>query len=496
MSSLGPVGNVILIISDTLRRDCVGAYGPPPWFADRSRSFTPHLDRFAERCVVFEQAYSSSFPTVPLRNDILTGRATFTYKQWAPLAADEATLQDTLNEAGIVTSLVADTPHPFAPGFNYQRGFQAWELIRGQEHDRWKSHPRDPALPCDPEKLRSPFQTVKQYLRNVHERRTEEEYFAARTMRAAAAWLEANHRDPFFLYVDTFDPHEPWDPPRHYVESYDPGYEGEEVIYPAYRHADYLSAAELNHCRALFAGEVSLVDRWVGHLLGRAEALGLLENTALFFLSDHGFYLGEHGYMGKSLITPQYQQTIPLYPEVCRIPFFAYLPGQAARRTRSLCQPLDLMPTVLDLFGLEVRPGCAGVSMRPVLEGQQVAPREVAIASPTLSAPGIDVPHPTRRASITDGEWLLVYGSQTVTGPSTETTRMVDSVSREVRALEEGPFRPELYCLAEDPGATVERYSARPDIAQALHAELVAALQRGNVPEQHLKHFRTADMSS
>src|SRR5262245_27031612 len=198
MPQRSAIRHVILILSDTLRRDCVGVYGPPPWFADRTASFTPHLDRFAERCVVFEQAYSSSFPTVPLRNDLLTGRATFTYKQWAPLAPEEVTLPELLNPAGIVTSLFADTPHPFAPGFNYQRGFQAWEMIRGQEHDRWKSHPRDPLLPCAPEKLRSPFQTVKQYLRNVHERRDEEEYFAARTMRAAAGWLEKNRDGPFF----------------------------------------------------------------------------------------------------------------------------------------------------------------------------------------------------------------------------------------------------------------------------------------------------------
>src|SRR5262249_45717120 len=199
----GEARNVLLIISDTLRRDCVSVFGEPGWFG--SPVHTPHLARFAERATVFDRAFSSSFPTVPLRNDILTGRATFTYKPWAPLAHDEATLQDSLNAAGLVTALCADTPHPFTPSFNYQRGFQAWELIRGQEHDPWKSHPRDPVLPCAPEKLRSPFQTVKQYLRNVFDRRREEDYFAARTMRAAAEWLENGYQDPFFLYVDTFD---------------------------------------------------------------------------------------------------------------------------------------------------------------------------------------------------------------------------------------------------------------------------------------------------
>src|SRR5438876_7463656 len=106
--------NVIVVISDTLRRDHLGCYGNP-WIR------TPNLDAFAEQAVVLERAYISSFPTVPCRNDILTGRYTFTYQSWAPLRPDEVTLQDLLGKAGIVTGLVADTPHPFAPGYNYQR---------------------------------------------------------------------------------------------------------------------------------------------------------------------------------------------------------------------------------------------------------------------------------------------------------------------------------------------------------------------------------------
>src|SRR5437867_2781718 len=160
-------------------------------------------------------------------------------------------------------------------------------------------------------------------------------------MAAAAGWLEQNHRDRFFLYVDTFDPHEPWTPPQHYTDLYDPGYEGKEVIYPAYAHDDYMTREERHHCRALFAGEATLVDRWTGYLLERAESLGLFENTAILFLSDHGFYLGEHGYIGKSLITPSAHQSISLYPEMCRIPFLAHMPGQAAgTRSQALAQPL------------------------------------------------------------------------------------------------------------------------------------------------------------
>jgi arylsulfatase A-like enzyme len=485
----GEVRNVILIISDTLRRDCVSVYGDPGWFARPVA--TPHLERFAARCSVFDRAYSSSFPTVPLRNDILTGRATFTYKQWAPLDRDDATVQETLNNHGVMTGLVADTPHPFAPGFNYQRGFQSWELIRGQEHDRWKAHPRAPKLPCASDKLRNPEGTVMQYLRNVAWWRSEADTFAARTMATASEWLEHNHRDRFFLYVDTFDPHEPWTPPRHYTDLYDPGYQGEEVIYPAYDRSDYLSREELNHCRALFAGEATLVDRWTGHLLERAESLGLFGNTAIFFLSDHGFYLGDHGYMGKSLITARYQQTIPLYPAVCHIPFMVHMPGQEkGRRTAALAQPLDLAPTILDLLGLKVPAFCDGASLKPVLTGKKNTVRDIAIASPTLSAPGMTVPHPTRRATVTDGEWLLVYGPQVDRVTDTEATAMVDSVLREVKTLEQGPIQPELYDLGDDPKAEKNVLAGHREKAEALHRELLRCLEAKHVPEEHLRFYR------
>ena len=163
--------NVILIISDTLRRDALSCYGGS-WI------HTPHLDRFAEQAVIFDNAYISSFPTVPLRNDVLTGRYTFTYKPWSPLDDDAVTLQETLSKAGILTSLVVDTPHPFR-SYNYQRGFAAWQVIRGQENDSYRSAPRKVKLPCAAHKLRSPDVTMVKYLRNVARRQREEDYFVA-----------------------------------------------------------------------------------------------------------------------------------------------------------------------------------------------------------------------------------------------------------------------------------------------------------------------------
>jgi len=476
--------NVILIISDTFRRDNLTCYGG-------ERVHTPNLDRFAETAFIFDRAYCMSFPTVPNRNDVLTGRYTFTYKPWAPIDAGEITLPRCCGEAGIVTQLIVDTTHPFTPGFNYQRDFAGWEVLRGQENDRWKTSPREVTLPCAPQKLRSPEGTMVQYMRNIADRKMEEDYFVARTMAAASDWLERNYEHPFFLYVDTFDPHEPWDPPKYYVDLYDPEYDGEEVIYPLYDKCAFLTAAELNHCRALYAGEATLVDRWIGKLLERVESLRLMSNTMIIFTTDHGFYIGEHGYIGKSLITPQYHQALPLYTEVAAIPLLVYLPGVGkSEHLQTLAQSVDMMPTILDFMGVKIPETVQGKSLMPVLEGKTANIREVAISSPTISAPNIQVPHPTSRSSITNAEWMLIYGSQVDKIEAPEVTQMVDSMMRRMQTLEKGPIKPELYHLPTDPNCNNNVINQHFDEAQSLHAAYLQFLESAQVPEKHLQFFR------
>jgi len=340
--------NIILIVSDTFRRDHLGCYGNR-WIS------TPNLDKFAKESIIFDQAYAASFPTVPNRMDIMTGRFSFVQYEWQPLPRDEVVLSEILGEAGYVTTLIADTPHILEDGYNFDRGFAGWKWIRGQEAERYMTDPIEVKLPCAPNKLRNP-EGVKKYLRNVSLRQSEADYFVARTMIEAAKWLERNYKqERFFLYVDTFDPHEPWDPPRWYVDRYDPNYEGEEVIYPVYGPADYLTREELRHMRALYAGEVTMVDRWIGMLLRKIEDLGLFDNTAVVFTTDHGFYLGEHNLTGKSIITSEFHANAPLYEEVAHIPLLIRLPGQSKRGVHcsALVQPPDLTATIIELAGAE-----------------------------------------------------------------------------------------------------------------------------------------------
>jgi arylsulfatase A-like enzyme len=122
-----------------------------------------------------------------------------------------------------------------------------------------------------------------------------------------------------------------------------------------------MTRAELDHCRNLYAGEVSLVDRWIGYLLECVDALELRETTAVIVTSDHGFYFGEHGFIGKMLVRGNQLESLPLYPEVSRVPLLVRVPGaQGARSSQVFAQHVDLMPTVLDLLDVPVPSTCRG----------------------------------------------------------------------------------------------------------------------------------------
>jgi len=336
--------NFITIVLDTLRYDHIGFYGNS-WIQ------TPNIDAFAAQSQVFDRAYSGGFPTVLNRAELFTGRYMYTIMGWEDLPDDAVVMGQVMSDAGYTTGLVFDTAHLKDEGFFLDRGFQSWDWVRGQEGDRYRARPLNPSLPASPEKFRSE-EKVKQYLRNMQERQNESDYLVARTMQRAGDWLVRNKDyGPFHLHVDSFDPHEPWDPPQSYIDLYDPGYTGEAIIYPAYAPPDYLTPSELSHMRALYAAEVSLVDTWFGQFLAQLDNLGLADNTVVILMADHGFMLGEHDAIGKAWSRNGYYEAYPLYEELIHIPLMVRVPGQPHRRIQALAQPADIMPTVLDMAG-------------------------------------------------------------------------------------------------------------------------------------------------
>jgi len=448
---------IVIIISDTLRSDYLGCYGNN-WVK------TPYLDSLANSSTLFERAYTGSFPTMPMRADLMRGKYCFQSFGWAPLPEKETILQSILRLYGYVNCMITDHTQMLAPGYNYHQGFDGVHWIRGQGTDPWITDPIDVELPCSEKKLRFDYKQIKKYLQNISVRKEEADWFSPQTMQKSADWIRKNckHED-FLLYVDTFDVHEPWTPPQHYVDLYNPGYNGEVVIYPRYDRTGYMSDEELKHVRAIYAATITMMDKWIGKLFNAIKETGIWDETLIIFTADHGWYFGEHSYIGKhTVIEPG--RGWPFYEEVAHIPLIMKLPGQdSAFRTQALAQPVDILPTILELAGISLPPGLHGVSQMPVLQKKTDSVREIAVTSGRL---------PDERAvlaysSVTNPEWSLIEGGKNI--------------------------EPELYNLKKDPHQKQDVYTEHPETAQKLHSEYMKFLKSIGTPENRLRlrEYRT-----
>jgi arylsulfatase A-like enzyme len=170
------------------------------------------------------------------------------------------------------------------------------------------------------------------------------------------------------MVVDCFDPHEPWSPPREYIDLYsDPNYDGQEIGVTNYGFAHNFSPELFRRLHAIYAGEVTMTDRWLGHFMDRFYELGLEENTVIVLLSDHGYLLGERGYTGK--VPSQ------LHPELAQVPLVVVHPDDRAAggTTSYFASTHDVGPTLLSMVGLDAPSWMEGVDLSPLLDGRPPA---------------------------------------------------------------------------------------------------------------------------
>jgi len=395
--------NIIFVVTDTLRADYIGAYGNP-WIK------TPNIDAFARRAVQFDNCYGEGLPTVQARRVFATGREILPFADlpaakgvdpalpgWRALSEEDVTLADFLREKGYWNGMVTDLWHLFKPTMNFHRNFDTWDLIRGQERDGWRVGPKKkydlrdymPAHLID-EKL--PWERMIQYLYNTEWFQGEEDYFVARTMRSAVRWLEnCRDRAPFFLYIDTFDPHEVFDPPRHYAKMYYDDYPFER---PLFGYGMKMHAArekeDMPWIRGLYAGKVSLVDTWFGYLIENVERLGLMEDTVIAFTSDHGTEFFEHGHICKG--------PSQLYKTITRLPLLLRVPGaesNAGKKVDALVSAVDIAPTLLRRAELTPPARMTGKDLWPLVTGERGGIRDhVTIGY-------------SRSGAVRNREWLL-----------------------------------------------------------------------------------------
>jgi len=314
--------------------------------------------------------------------DVFSGRFTFTYANWSqPRPEGELVLPEMLEAHGVRTAFIGDTSN--SP--QYRQGF-GHEQVIGARASNIDRVPATVKLPAAARKLRIPMKRIQNVVRNAMGWDGEADRRAPRTMLAAHRWLEdrAGSDAPFFLWVDTFDPHEPWDQPRYYTERYDPGYAGDELMEPAYEPAGYATKREIEHMRCMYAGELTMVDRWIGHLLDGIDRMGLADDTAVIFTSDHGFYHGEHGLIGKVRLARDGAIVGPLYDTIAHPPLLLRIPGLTkGQKLAAFCQPPDLTPTILELLGASVPGRVHGQSLLPLLRGERRKLRDAAITSCT-----------------------------------------------------------------------------------------------------------------
>lgn len=394
--------NVLVLMLDTLRPDFLGAGG-------NSVCKTPNLDKLASQGAFFENAYSEYPVTIPTRTALVSGIYTFTNRPWTPLRPYDLHIAEIFREHGYRTAAFTDSP--FREMFNMHRGFDEFVQFPG------KLQPPPSHFSGDVEEMDAAFppgSEVEQALwRNFAAGFLT--YFPRKFGRIgielmideAIAWLEKNSGGgpSFFLWLDSFQPHEPWAPPEPYRDMYQGGYRGRFIPLPAGPSVDWMTPAELEHTKSLHMGEVTYTDAHVGRLLTRLDELGLSEETFVFVVSDHGMPFGDHDTIRKF--------GVPVYDELAKVVWIMRKPGliKEGMRVKSLVQTTDFLPTVLELCGmkaaarrvwmgldgLDAPQGIDGVSLALILSGRAESVRDTAFSGAFAI-----------RSSIRRGSWKMI----------------------------------------------------------------------------------------
>lgn len=407
-TAAGRPRNVIVIVTDTTRADHLGAYGD-------DRGLTPNLDELAKASLLFERAHPEAMPTVPARRALLTGRRQFPFRYWQAeerlpqspgwnsLDESAVTWPELLGAAEVTTAYVTDNPFLIGPRFTRVR--DRFDHFRGFVGQAAFYSGRDPQkvapsviAPFLLDALRDTRQedALNDYLHYNRPGRSEDEYLTAKLFRTAIGLLDQLRKDgPFALVVDAFDPHEPWDPPARWAKRFagdapdgiDPI---SPFVVPVGRVDDLdLSDDQVERVRGLYAADLAFVDHWIGNFLGAVADAGLLEDTTVVYLSDHGILLGERGWLGK--VGSQ------VHREVSHVPFMIRDPDGrlAGERSGFRASTHDVAPTMLGALGVPVPGPMDGEDLGLLLDGH-----------------ALDRPHATASydswVTYRDDDWLLI----------------------------------------------------------------------------------------
>ena len=349
----------IMVMFDSLNRIMLPPYGGTDIVA-------PNFERLAKHPATFDNFYIGSFPCMPARRELHTGRYNFLHRGWGPIELYDDSMPELLKKNGIYTHLVTDHWHYWEQGgSDYQTKYNSFEYARGPEGDPWKGLV-DFEVP--PHLYGRQDNCGRQEYVNRRYTPREEDISIAQTFHHGLQFIDDNFRsDNWFLQIEEFDPHEPYYVPDRFMSLYEKEYGGREFDWPQYHKVGHAGETEeeIRHAINKYRAVVSMCDYYLGQVLDRMDQYDLWKDTMLIVNTDHGFLLTEHDWWGKVCE--------PIYDEIAHTPFFLWDPrsGVCGERRQALCQTIDIAPTLLDYFQVPIPKDVQGKPLREVVASDQ-----------------------------------------------------------------------------------------------------------------------------
>ena len=355
--------NMVFILVDDQRHDFL-SYFNHPWIK------TPSIDYLAKHGLVFDQAYVTTSLCSPSRASIVTGLYAHKHQVFdndTPLNPKLPNFAEQLQEAGYHTAFIGkwhmggqnDAPRP---GFNY------WASFRGQ------GSYHDPVMNIDGRR-----QSMQGYTPDL-------------LTDLACSYLDGAKQEdqPFFLFLSHKSIHGPFTPAKRHAGTYqdleiprpqsfadtDENYQGKPKWVRNQRKSwhgverDYSipNLESFDRQFQLYSECMLAVDESVGRVTEQLRSLDLLDETVIFYYSDNGYLMGEHGLIDKRV----------MYEPSIRVPLIVHCPELItnSHRDSSFILNIDLAPTFLELAGLTPPPTIQGMSFAPIISNQRPSWRD------------------------------------------------------------------------------------------------------------------------
>lgn len=342
--------NVILVSLDTLRADRTGTTSP-------ASSLTPRLDAWAAGGAVFDRAMASANWTLPSHATMLTGAYSCVHGIAGELFATDVTRS--LRERGITALPRVLRDAGYRTAAFTENAYVAADVF----HDGFELFDEDATLGDD------------------------EGGSIDSTIARADAWIERHKREPFFVFLHSYEVHAPYEPPERYAS-----------LHPVESHPwprERPPGAGVRSLAAAYGAEVRRTDDAVADFLDRLAEKGLADRTIVILTSDHGESFSERqsGPVGHG---------VTLFDDELHVPLVFVGPGIAGgTRVPAIASSADIVPTLLELLSLDVPAGVQGRSAAAVLRTGEVAEEDDGRVVPSGAMRGSN--------AFTGLSWRIVY---------------------------------------------------------------------------------------